>query len=265
MTAPQAALMGAARKTLERLARGRVLRRRLPAAVGGRPLYVSPDSALSFLRAGDAAFDTMLLKLARRLVKPSSVVWDVGANVGVFTFAAAALASKGTIVAVEPDPFLAGLLRRSSRLKENAGSDVRVLSAAISDRDGVAELSIAGRGRSANTIAGAAVGTQRGGVREAMTVPTLTLDTLLGHFGAPQVVKIDVEGAEAMVMRGAARLLAEARPTLVIEVSRTNVPAVSSALVAARYALYDAESDAAEPERRETCAWNTLAIPLETA
>jgi hypothetical protein len=58
--------------------------------------------------------DEALLRNAIELVRPGDVVWDIGANVGLFSFAAAAPAgSAGKIVSFEADVWLAVLLRRS--------------------------------------------------------------------------------------------------------------------------------------------------------
>src|SRR4030095_9196737 len=98
-----------------RLSRGIVVRRRLPARFGGRVLYVSPDASLRFWRRGIQTTDPGLLALCEEVVAPGQCVWDVGANVGVFAFAAAHLAGpSGTVLAVEPDPWLAALLKRTA-------------------------------------------------------------------------------------------------------------------------------------------------------
>jgi hypothetical protein len=98
-------------------------------------------------------------------------------------------------------------------------------------------------------------------VREEITVPTLRLDTLLRHFPPPDLIKIDVEGAEALVLRGCEQVLEDSRPILVVEVHEANRDEITARLSAADYVLYDAEGDLARPI--EACAWNTLARPRE--
>jgi FkbM family methyltransferase len=250
-----------ARLLLERMSRGRVLKRRLPERFGARPLFVSPDSALRFLYPGEKCFDPMLLSIANRWIKETNVVWDIGANVGVFTFASAHNARGGKVVAVEPDPFLAGLLRRSCLLHENRDLDVEVLSVAVSDRVGVSKLAIALRGRCSNSIEGAVGSSEAGRIRDFVAVPTFTLDMMLTHYPAPSFVKIDVEGAEALILKGAERFLSLARPLLLIEVAGQNSNEVSETLLRHGYALYDAEVLGSELRRVEKCPWNTLALP----
>jgi FkbM family methyltransferase len=254
------------RSALERLARGRTIGRRLPADLGGGRLFVSPDARLAFLLPGERSFDEPLLDRARALLRPGQKVWDIGANVGVFGFAAAGRAgSGGRVLAVEPDPWLFGLLQRS-RAANRGGmlAPVELVCAAVADRAGVARLQIATRGRAANALVGFG-SSQMGGVREELLVPTVTLDELLEATFAPDLVKVDVEGAELLVLRGAGRLLAEVRPALLLEVAESNAGAVGELLAAARYRLFDA----AEPARGfppvARPVWDTLALPEERA
>ena len=76
----------------ERLSRGVVLKRRLPARFHGIPLFVTPESSLRYWFWSLDRVDPMLLRCAGELVSEGDVVWDAGANVGLFSFAAAARA-----------------------------------------------------------------------------------------------------------------------------------------------------------------------------
>ncbi len=258
------------RTLAERLSRGRVLRRRLPASAGGATVFVSPDASLKFWRRDLRQADPLLFALAAEQVKPGAVVWDVGANVGLFALAAAFHAGlQGSVLAVEPDAWLAGLIGRSARALPPACAPVAVLAAAVAEAPGVAEFAIAARGRATSHLAAVAGSTQSGGARAVARVPVETLDGLLARFPAPSLVKIDVEGAEARCLAGAARLLAEVRPAIVCEVSAENSAAVAAILAAARYELFDAAEPPAPqmpPNTRRPLAapaWNTLALPRE--
>ena len=256
--------MGFLRPLLERASRGRVLRRRLPPELGAQPLYVTPDAALSFWLPGVARTDPLLLRLAGELVAPGATVWDVGANVGLFAFAAAFLAGRsGEVVAVEPDDWLAGLLRRSAAEQLPDRAPVHVLAAAVSDRTGVAELCIARRGRAASYLAEVQGSSQAGGTREARPVRTVTLDGLLDSFRPPVLVKIDVEGAEVRCLDGAGRLLGEVRPVLVCEVAGGNAGPVAEILGRHRYSILDAAAAPAARQPLTGAPWNTLAVPAE--
>ena len=250
------------RSLLEKLSRGRIVRRRLPPGLGGAALFVSPDAALKLWKRDLSQADPLLLRLAAELVTPGAAVWDVGANVGLFAFAAAHYAGPGgRVLAVEADDWLAALVRRSAATAGPAYAPVEVLAAAVADRPGIAELGIAGRGRAGNHLLSVPGSSQTGGRRETRKVVTVTLDGLLDWFPAPRLVKIDVEGAEALCLQGAGRLLREVRPVLVCEVTAENSAAVGDLLRHRGYVLFDA---AAAPELRRPLAapaWNTLAVP----
>lgn len=207
--------MALLRTTLEHISRYRILRRKLR---NGRRIYVSPDSQLKYWRR---IRDDPLADLAESMVKPESIVWDIGANCGVFAFSAFHAKS---VLAVEPDPFLAALLQRSA--EKNSWSHIRVLTAALSDAPGVAVLNVAGRGRASNHLALRSGRSQTGGYRSQLLVPTMTLDALLDLSEPPTFLKIDVEGAEASVLRGGHRTLEEIRPTIAIEVGEAKVMSV---------------------------------------
>jgi len=194
-------------------------------------------------------------------VQPGDVLWDLGAKVGLFSFAAAARAgATGRVLAVEADQWLVSLLRRSASCQPASSAAVTVLSAAVSDRVGVAEFCIAKRGRCSNDLSGFG-GSQTGGAREREWVLTVTLDWLLGWFPAPAVLKIDIEGAEVLALRGGQRVLGEVRPRLRLEVYEENAGDVGDVLRRYGYRLFDAE---ARPEDRTPLsrpAYNTLALP----
>ena len=103
--------------------------------------------------------------------------------------------------------------------------------------------------------------TQAGGVRGVRKVVTVTLDWLLDWFPAPDVIKLDVEGAELDCLQGAARILARRRTTLLCEVGAGSAAPVGRLLAAAGYTLYDANLAPVERQPLAEPAWNTLAVP----
>jgi FkbM family methyltransferase len=254
------------RRLAERLSRDRVVRRRLPPAHGGRVLFVSPDAALGLWKRDLSRVDPLLLRLAAERVHAGATVWDVGANVGLFAFAAAyAAGPSGHVVAVEADDWLAGLLRRTAREPASGYAPVEVLAAAVADRPGIGELWVAARGRAGSHLSAVAGSTQTGGRREARKVVAVTLDGLLDAFAAPHLVKIDVEGAEGLCLRGAERLLSAIRPIVVCEVAADNAAEVGERLRRHGYALYDAALPVEQRKPLAVPVWNTLALPDETA
>lgn len=245
------------RKIAERFGRNRIVRRRITVAGKRASILVSPDAQLKYLKFGRSAFDEDLINLAIEHVNEKDTVWDIGSNVGVFAFAAALRSKSGTIVAVEPDTWLVGLLRKTSLFQDYADSDIRILPAAISDQNTVAELLIASRGRASNALTSAGGRSQMGGTREKQFVATLTLDRLLESFPRPNFVKIDIEGAELMALKSAEKLIKSIRPKFYIEVGENVASQVYEIFDAANYSALDPKTQL--PIDR--CVDNTLFIP----
>jgi FkbM family methyltransferase len=113
--------------------------------------------------------------------------------------------ASGTVVAFEPLPRNLGYLRR--HLQANDIRNVRLLPAAVSDRPGTAHFS-EGRGPAMGSLAESG----------DLEVQTVALDPLVasGELPAPTFLKIDVEGAEAAVLAGAAGLLRDHHPTILL-------------------------------------------------
>lgn len=127
------------------------------------------------------------------------MAWDVGAAYGFFTVL---LALSCRVVAVEPDARNAELVRSNLLLN---GLEAEVVEAAVADRDGTGRF-----------VTSFDLKMHHLAVEGDRVIPTVTLDTLLARYGRPDLVKLDVEGAEVRALDGATRLL-ESRPRMVIE------------------------------------------------
>lgn len=252
------------RTIVEQSTRYVTVRRRLPATVGNASFYASPSAGLRYLFRRSSLIDPKLLDAAIEHVRAESIVWDVGANVGFFSYAAAHLAgSAGFVLAIEPDVWLASLLLRSRVIQPPTSAPVDVLPIALASEPGVRQFCIANRTRATNYLEGYG-STQTGGVAETRLVMTYTLDSLLQWFPPPDVLKIDVEGAELEVLLGGAKVLASHKPVILCEVAQATGSEVANLLKSMQYRLYD--SDAPQKHRSELdCApWNTpnmLALP----
>ena len=250
------------RRIFERLLRGTTLRRALPAEFRGQQLYLTPDARLAYLFRSLARAEKRLLESARELVGSGDVVWDVGANCGVFAIAAAVLSgARGFVLAVEPDPFLARLLGQSGDLLKAPDARLEIVQAAVAEAPGSSAFKIALRGRAASWLDGSEPSSQAGGTRSSLQVEVTTLDALLEKRRVPTLVKLDVEGSEVRVLKGATHLLSEVRPVLLLEVSSICRQEVGSLLRRHRYQLFDAFTNPSDRLRLDEPAENTLAIP----
>ena len=246
---------------LRSYSRNKVIRKRLPGDLGGGLVFCSPDALLSTWKPGWQSHQALnLFEWARRFVKPGDVVWDVGANQGLFSFAAlAASGASGRVVAFEPDPFLAGLMYRT-RNAQAVESRMDILPIAVAGDTALAEFSVATKDRALNHLTTLSGNPHAGGERERITVMTVSLAWLATQMRAPDIVKVDVEGGELEVLRGAGELLLRSRPTWIIEVAAENSSAIADILRKADYRMYDASA----PENSVSVpAWNTLAVPAE--
>lgn len=143
---------------------------------------------------------------------------DIGGNFGYFTCLFARLCPQGRVIGVEPDPKVFAILRDNVHINGLGGHGAS-LHAAVSDAEG--EVLLHRRvGRSGNTSitepAADFVAFLGEPPSERFTVATTTVDRLAERFsGRLDIMKVDVEGAEPLVLRGAAATIA-ANPHLQI-------------------------------------------------
>jgi FkbM family methyltransferase len=239
------------RRWAEIFSRDVVLKRRLSSRFGRAVIYVSPDSALRLWRFNLESTDRELVEVASSFILRDMVVWDVGANVGLFSFCAAALGAR--VYALEPDIFLVSLLRRSARKN---GLAVTPIPVAISDHCGLVDFNIAERGRSANFVTKGRSDT--GGVRRKETAPCVTLDWLAETIPVPDFIKIDVENSENAVLTGGTNLLLNKHPMIFCEVSEdpSSRERTTDLFHAAGYSLFNVKNDTWV----EKAVWSTLAV-----
>ena len=137
--------------------------------------------------------------MLERIVRPGMTIFDIGGNIGYYPLMELGLLGRtGRVVVVEPSPSNAALLRRNLAL--NGYEDVPVIEAAVSDVAGQRDFFLSAQsnlgtfhpfGSGSETLTGATVG-----------VETLTVPLLAERFGAPDLIRMDVEGHEVEVLRG---------------------------------------------------------------
>jgi len=251
------------RRVLEYATRYLVLKRRLPAAFNRVPIYISPSAGLGFLFRSVERVDAPLLRAAADLVRPANIVWDIGANVGLFTYAAAARGGpSGQVFAIEADTWLIGLLRRSARIQPSDSAKVTIIPAAVGSQFDIASFHISRRSRSSSALEGYGQ-SQMGGTAEIQTVVTLSLDLLSQRLPAPDVVKVDVEGAEGEVFGNSVEFLKRYRPVVVCEVSDRARPTIKQVFGSADYLFFDGEQPLRGTSPAQHPPWATIAIPRE--
>lgn len=174
-------------------------------------------------------FDRCVVDALVGAVSPGACLWDIGANIGYVSCAFLAKVPASRVVAVEPLSDIARLLRHN--LAQFGASRSDVVEAAVSDSAGTGNI-VRVTGNSGMSHVAAA------GQGEAVRL--VTAGTLAVH-GLPDVIKIDVEGHEAAVLRGIAPVLASRPAVLVVfehHVGDRGVdPAISTLLAELDYKL----------------------------
>ena len=148
----------------------------------------------------------------RQVLAPGSVFVDIGANVGWHSMLAASIVgASGRVVAIEPNPDNARLIAHS--IAHNRLTNVALVPLALGDTIGYSAF------RSAIGSNGGFVdGDEADPIAPGVTiVPTIRLDDL--GIERIDVIKIDVEGAEPIVFRGATNSIERDHPVVVFEFS----------------------------------------------
>ena len=150
-----------------------------------------------------------------RFVAPGDVVVDAGAGLGIYTVGTAKLVGAGgRVLAFEPGRESFPVLERNIKL--NLPSNVRCFRSALSERDGVARL-FHHENRPVSYSPGSR--DQAEGCWEQTR--TVTLDAVAEQQGITRLdlLKIDVDGAEELVLKGGRALLRRSRPTILFEIN----------------------------------------------
>jgi FkbM family methyltransferase len=165
--------------------------------------------------------------LAGVLPDRGAVTWDVGAHIGFHTLGfAVAVGPTGRVVSFEPNPSNRTRLQQNLERNPDLASRVEILPCALSNHDGEAAFvfsrEIDNGASSMSFLEGTTphVDPGRSSQWERSVVALRTLDGIIreGTAPRPDLIKLDVEGAELLVLRGAAETLRTAPPAVIVEV-----------------------------------------------
>lgn len=156
------------------------------------------------------------------LTKPGDVVFDLGANFGLFTrFLSESVGVKGRVFSFEPTGDMFEVLQNNC---QHLGlNNIEIFKTALSDRTGVSEMSIPIReDGTLNHYEASLDGQETGSSTKNISVETSTLDDFCAHhsIGRVDFIKCDVEGHEIAVLNGARETLLTHRPSLLLEVNQ---------------------------------------------
>lgn len=162
-------------------------------------------------------YESHVVGAVARLCKPEWTAWDCGAYLGYYSAMFGRLTNR--VIAFEPDP--RNLQRARDNLQRNGITNVRLVDAAIGAPETTVELVISDDTNS--HVQGAFIGIDRDdyATRESKNgtrrVRSISLDEALNEFPAPNLIKLDIEGAESEALKHTRQLCAVVRPVIVIE------------------------------------------------
>jgi FkbM family methyltransferase len=157
-------------------------------------------------------YEFAVQKVLYQQLQPGQVFYDVGANNGFLSlFASYLVGERGRVYAFEPFP--PNVKAIETAIRQNQLTNCYLVSQAVAETDGEMHLYFEQSGSIAtpSLLAGRS--------NQSITVQTVTLNSFIKKHPWPKLVKVDVEGAEALLLKGATDLLEMASaPSWLIEV-----------------------------------------------
>ncbi|MBE0545010.1 MAG: FkbM family methyltransferase [Verrucomicrobia bacterium] len=224
-------------------------------ARGLRMLLPTPlDSGTAELVNG--TFDQFFYEtIGRHRALKGARCWDIGANIGYHTLA---LAAQGAhVVAFEPGKANVERLQLHVDHNPEVAQRIKVLPVAVADRDGEVSFKVSSDRTGASSgshlsDASPPLGAAVYAAFDECVVTALTMDTLVQMQGEPppDIIKLDVEGAEHLVLKGGMQMLARHKPLLLVEVHHICVMlSLTEILLALGYKMSVLDRDHASPSR----------------
>ncbi|HMK03929.1 MAG TPA: FkbM family methyltransferase [Ferruginibacter sp.] len=171
--------------------------------------------------------DPEMMKVFLGWLKPDSVLYDLGANVGFHALTANRYIASGKIYSFEPFPAARLVFQKHISLNKKfiAHDNISLLTFAISDEEKQVEFSNDQVQKDGNTyIKDSAVFSS---ARDKISVKTDSIDGLVKKgYEQPDIMKIDVEGAEYDVLRGAINTIRQYKPNILLATHDCHLPGV---------------------------------------
>jgi FkbM family methyltransferase len=171
--------------------------------------------------------DPKTLKLFLTWLKPDSVFYDIGSNTGFHALTANSIISTGKIYAFEPLPAMREIFEKHISLNKKLmiSNCISLSPMAVSNRAGQVEFSNDIEHREGNTyIKDSYVYAE---AKNKITVACQSIDGLLAlGYQKPDIIKIDVEGAEYDVLEGAANTIQNYHPHILLATHDCHLPGV---------------------------------------
>lgn len=197
-----------------------VYRGGFPAVINGESIRLSYGYGSRYSKRGQ--YEPDIAVPFAESIRPGATVFDVGAHIGILSLIAAHRAGpRGRVFAFEPSPETLKVLQHHVRLNDDAAA-IEIVPAVVSERQGSSTFFTYGESMAASlSRANVEVLNEQRLTAPAteVTVAAVTIDGFAAERGlVPDVIKIDVEGAELRALRGASRTLREHSPVIYCEI-----------------------------------------------
>jgi FkbM family methyltransferase len=170
----------------------------------GNTFWIDPITPFGLALIKGEIYEPQMVDLLRKVLRPSDVFIDLGANEGYFSIIAAALVPEGRVFAVEAQPALRNVLL--ANVSSNNASNVTVCTLAVSDRNGEARLFV--RSSINNMGSRLDVPFSLGFGSELVQTRTLKEFCCEHAIDRARLLKVDCEGAEIQIINGSDSLFA---------------------------------------------------------
>jgi FkbM family methyltransferase len=189
---------------------------RLPFAQREFTVYGGPEdeSIMKTLVIGHGHYEVDTMRMLAKLVKHDSICLDIGANLGVMALALSALVPHGRVFAFEALPQIFNYLQQN--VTGNGASNISPLNLAVYDKSGLLTVDYVAEFAGGSHTSETGIHDPRA---QRTEVPCIRLDDWFSQQKLSRLdfVKMDIEGAEVRALAGAAQVLRQYKPHLIIE------------------------------------------------
>jgi len=181
-----------------------------------------PKNSIIFKRTiEEGVYENENLMFIRQFVKHDSTMFDIGANIGLMAIPVLSMNKKIKVISIEPSPNTFPFLKKtheSSEYKKNW----YLVNEAVSNEVGKVDFQLA---TPANGAYESMLDTKRSVFFNTIKVTCNTIDNIWNDFGKSNVsfIKIDIEGADLLALKGGIECINECKPVILMEWNQTNI------------------------------------------
>ena len=195
----------------------------------GVRMFLDPDDLVSKVILENGWWEPNSWRAVEKHLSAGATFVDIGAHIGYYTLKAAVVVGpQGRIIAVEPNPDTLPKLR--DNIRASRATMVTVAPVACSDAEATLEFFSAPRSNTGESSLSRTNASQEGTVKASYHVRARPLDDIIAESGVSRVdaIKIDVEGAEFLVLKGAQKTLDRYHPMVLVEVIEPQLQAMGA-------------------------------------